>query len=69
MSNEALVNELNVMANNPFQPPHVRELLRKASEALAQSGQPHARDAIAWTPETGYVFAEQPAEAVPSVGS
>ena len=41
----------------------LREAKTQASEALTAANavsEQHARDAVTWTPETGYVFAEQP---------
>ena len=38
------------------------DALREALSAAGGEVAPHARDAIAWTPQTGYVFADKPAD-------
>lgn len=45
-NNEALVAKLDAMANNQFQPPHVRELLKQASEALSAAGSQSVPEAL-----------------------
>lgn len=37
---------------------HTGVLIDRLRAALAKQPAPHARDAVAWTPDTGYVFAD-----------